>query len=112
MTPISRLGLAVAMALGVAAPAAAHDTNWAEPFVRASIEKLGFKTSDIKIMLSSHVHVDHVGGHAAIQELTGAAVMAPGDDAAALSSGVDSSALGGTAWKKVKVGRVLRERGK
>src|SRR6476620_7025051 len=31
--------------------------------VKGNIEKLGFKLSDIKVMISSHAHIDHVGGH-------------------------------------------------
>ena len=34
------------------------------PLVKANIEALGFKLKDIKIMLSSHAHFDHVAGHA------------------------------------------------
>src|SRR5215469_7841474 len=34
------------------------------PTIRASIEKLGFKISDIKIILGSHAHVDHQEGDA------------------------------------------------
>jgi metallo-beta-lactamase class B len=79
------------------------------PILQANIQRLGFKTSDIKILLSSHAHFDHVGGHAAMQQLTGATVMAVGEDAASLSSGVDTSALGGPGWKPVKVGRVLKD---
>jgi metallo-beta-lactamase class B len=77
--------------------------------VRANVENLGFAVRDIKILLSSHAHFDHVEGHAEMQRLTGATVMAIGEDAAALSSGKDNSALGGPAWKPVKVGRTLRD---
>jgi metallo-beta-lactamase class B len=77
--------------------------------VRANVENLGFSLRDIKIILSSHAHFDHVEGHAEMQRLTGATVMAVGEDAAALSSGKDNSALGASGWKPVKVGRVLRD---
>jgi metallo-beta-lactamase class B len=79
------------------------------PLVRANIEKLGFRIGDVKILLSSHAHFDHVAGHAEMQRLTGATVMAVGEDAAALAAGADNSALGGPGWKPVKVGRVLRD---
>lgn len=79
------------------------------PMIAASIAKLGFKTSDVKVMLSSHAHFDHVGGHADMQRLTGATVMAVGEDAASLSSGRDTSALNSQGWKPVKVGRTLRD---
>jgi metallo-beta-lactamase class B len=81
----------------------------AVPQVRANIEKLGFKISDIKIILASHAHFDHVGGHALMQQLTGATVMAVGEDAKSIGSGVDTSALGASGWKPAKVGRVLKD---
>ena len=62
--------------------------------VKGSIEKLGFKLSDIKIMISSHAHFDHVQGHAAMKKVTGAQVVALGGDAAALEAGQDNSAGG------------------
>jgi metallo-beta-lactamase class B len=61
---------------------------------------------DIKIILSSHAHFDHVEGHAEMQRLTGATVMAIGEDAAALSAGRATRARR-PGWKPVKVGRVL-----
>src|ERR1700689_5557688 len=45
------------------------------PVIRAAVEKLGFKFSDIKILLNSHAHPDHTTGDAMIKELTGATVM-------------------------------------
>ncbi len=75
--------------------------------IRNNVEKLGFKTSDIKIMISSHAHFDHIEGHALMQRLTGAQVMAMKGDAEALESGKDSSALGAVGWEPVKVARVL-----
>jgi metallo-beta-lactamase class B len=76
--------------------------------IKNSVAKLGFKTSDIKIMLSSHAHFDHIEGHAALQKLTGAQVMAMVGDAEALESGKDNSALGAIGWTPVKVDRVLK----
>lgn len=76
--------------------------------IKNSVAKLGFKTSDIKIMLSSHAHFDHIEGHAAMKKLTGAQVMAMVGDAAALESGKDNSALGALGWEPVKVDRVLK----
>jgi metallo-beta-lactamase class B len=76
--------------------------------IKNSVARLGFKTSDIQIMLSSHAHFDHIEGHAAMQRLTGAQVMAMVGDAEALESGKDTSALGAIGWEPVKVDRVLR----
>src|SRR6059058_1328998 len=44
------------------------------PLIRAGVESLGFKMGDIKILLASHAHSDHVAGHALVKELTGAKV--------------------------------------
>jgi metallo-beta-lactamase class B len=76
--------------------------------IKTNVEKLGFKTSDIKIMLSSHAHFDHIEGHALMQRATGAQVMAMAGDAEALESGKDNSALGAIGWEPVKVNRVLK----
>src|SRR6266851_8331082 len=40
------------------------------PLIRASVESLGFKMRDVKILLESHAHSDHVAGHALAQALT------------------------------------------
>src|SRR5207248_7216279 len=50
------------------------------PAIRASVEKLGFKFTDIKIILGSHAHGDHMEGDALMKELTGARVMAMEQD--------------------------------
>src|SRR3989475_208195 len=46
------------------------------PMIRASVEKLGFRFADVKILLGSHAHADHMEGDALIKKLTGARVMA------------------------------------
>ena len=79
------------------------------PVITANVEKLGFKMRDIKIMLSSHAHFDHIGGHAAMKKLTGARVMAIKQDADALGAGKDLSPLGDEGWPAVKVDRVLKD---
>lgn len=57
------------------------------PLIRRSVEQLGFKLTDIRIILSSHAHIDHTGGHALMQRLTGARVYASAGDQAVLESG-------------------------
>lgn len=42
------------------------------PMIRANIERLGFKVSDVKYLLSSHAHYDHAGGLAELKRVTGA----------------------------------------
>ena len=55
------------------------------PQIRASVEKLGFKFTDIKILLGSHAHGDHMDGDARVKELTGAQVMVMEQDVPAIS---------------------------
>jgi metallo-beta-lactamase class B len=54
------------------------------PGVKDSVEKLGFKFSDIKIILGSHAHADHMEGDALVKTMTGAQVMAMAEDVPAL----------------------------
>jgi metallo-beta-lactamase class B len=56
------------------------------PVIRKSIEDLGFKFSDTKILLGSHAHADHQEGDAMVKELTGAKVMAMAEDVPALEA--------------------------
>ena len=84
-------------------------TTQMEKVVRDNIEKLGFTLTDIKIILSSHAHFDHVAGHAAMQKATGARVMAVGEDARALELGQDVSPVETIGWPPVKVERVLAD---
>jgi len=56
------------------------------PVIRAAVEKLGFKFTDIKIVLGSHAHPDHMTGDALVKELTGAKVMAMEEDVPALTN--------------------------
>jgi metallo-beta-lactamase class B len=65
------------------------NTNFEEtvPLLRASVEKLGFTLSDIKIILGSHAHGDHMQADAMVKQLTGGAqVMAMEQDVAALKN--------------------------
>ncbi|MEO7412478.1 MAG: subclass B3 metallo-beta-lactamase, partial [Opitutaceae bacterium] len=57
------------------------------PIIQKGVEQLGFKLTDIKIILSSHAHIDHVAGHAALKKLTGARIYASAEDAKTLESG-------------------------
>jgi metallo-beta-lactamase class B len=45
------------------------------PIIQANVEKLGFKFSDIKILIAGHAHPDHVEGDALVKSLTGAQVV-------------------------------------
>ncbi len=54
------------------------------PLIRANVEKLGFKLTDVKIILGSHAHADHMEGDAMVKKLTGGRVMAMEQDIPAL----------------------------
>jgi metallo-beta-lactamase class B len=56
------------------------------PVIRGSVEKLGFKFTDVKILLGSHAHGDHMEGDALVKEQTGAQVMAMEEDVPALKA--------------------------
>lgn len=79
------------------------------PMVQSSIVELGFRLQDLKILLTSHAHWDHVEGHAAMKRATGAQVMAIAEEAPALSSGKDRSAAGDLGWEPVTIDRVLHD---
>jgi metallo-beta-lactamase class B len=57
------------------------------PIIQASIEKLGFKFNDTKILLISHAHWDHDAGSAKIKERTGASYMVMDADVPVVESG-------------------------
>ena len=88
-----------------------HDTGTVEmhDVIRLNVEALGFKVEDIKFMLHSHAHVDHMQGHAAMKRATGAQIVALGGDAVAIESGEDNSALGDEGWEPVAVDRVVED---
>src|SRR5204863_5113667 len=57
------------------------------PMIEASIRKLGLKPEDIKILLTGHAHIDHVGGHAYLKKLSGARVGMITEEKELLESG-------------------------
>jgi len=57
------------------------------PLIRASIEKLGLRWSDTKILLNSQAHSDHMGGAAEILAQTHAQNMVMEGDADVVESG-------------------------
>lgn len=67
------------------------------PMIKANIETLGFKMSDIKILLTTQAHYDHVGAMAEIKKLTGAQMMVDEADAAVCLDGGTSDYAYGTA---------------
>src|SRR5499427_4744022 len=54
------------------------------PVIQKSVADLGFKFSDVKILLGNHAHGDHQEGDAAVKQLTGAQVVVMAEDVPAL----------------------------
>lgn len=83
------------------------------PLIRASIESLGFKFTDVKILLISHAHYDHNAGSAMIKKLTGAKYMVMDGDVPVVESGGKSDFQYGndpaSLYPPTKVDRVLRD---
>ncbi len=81
--------------------------------IEASIEKLGFKFKDTKILLISHAHWDHDAGSATIKELTGATYMVMDADVPVVESGGKTDFEYGNSptslYRPVKVDRVLHD---
>jgi metallo-beta-lactamase class B len=77
--------------------------------ITGNVERLGYAVTDIRILLASHAHFDHIEGHALMQRRTGAQVMAMTGDAEALESGHDTSALGAIGWEPTPVSRRLND---
>ena len=84
-----------------------------DSMIRRHVEALGFKFSDIKILLATHAHFDHVGAMAAIKKATGARLMIEEKDAPLMADGGNSDFdLGGHGpmFPPVKVDRLLHDK--
>ena len=83
------------------------------PMIRTSVESLGLKFSDIKILLISHAHWDHCAGSAMIKQLTGAKYMVMDADVETVESGGKSDFQYGNdptaLFTATKVDRVLHD---
>lgn len=79
------------------------------PFIRANVERLGLRLSDVRLLLAGHAHYDHIGGQAELKRLTGALTVAMDADLEAIESGVDRSALGSQGWTPIKIDRVVKD---
>jgi metallo-beta-lactamase class B len=78
--------------------------NQSVPLIRDSITKLGFRVADIRMLLSTHAHFDHVAGHALIQQQTGAQIIASRRDAEIIARGGDELWEG---WQGSRVDRIV-----
>ena len=81
-----------------------------EALIKQHIKALGFKFSDIKILLTTQAHFDHVGAMAAIKKQTGATMMVDEKDAPVLADGGSSDYImggKGPIFLPVKADRLL-----
>jgi len=83
------------------------------PLIRASVEKLGFRFTDIRILLISHAHWDHNAASDTIKNLTGAKYMVMDADVSVVESGGKTDFHYGsdstTLYTPTKVDRVLHD---
>ncbi|TXC72272.1 subclass B3 metallo-beta-lactamase [Sphingomonas ginsenosidivorax] len=88
-------------------------TAEAVPPIARNITRLGFRLRDVKLLLSSHEHVDHADGLRGMQRLTGATMVATAAARGVLESGapaVDDPQRGGLPpFAGVRVGRLVRD---
>ncbi|WP_232494025.1 subclass B3 metallo-beta-lactamase [Novosphingobium kaempferiae] len=85
----------------------------AAPLVLANIKRAGFNPKDVRWIVASHEHFDHVGALAALQKATGAKVAALPAQKAALETGKpasdDPQFAGLDPIAPVRVDRVLKD---
>lgn len=80
--------------------------------IRSSVESLGFKMSEVKILTATHGHIDHVAGMAQLKRMTGAKLIMSEPDAVLLEDGGKSDfRFGADAsmhYEPVRVDQVLK----
>ena len=81
------------------------------PLIEASIRKLGFKVEDVKILLTTQAHFDHVGSLAALAKDSGGQVMVMVGDQEIVEQGGKGDYLFGDkpSFPATQVARVLRD---
>jgi metallo-beta-lactamase class B len=79
------------------------------PGLAANVRALGFRFEDVKILLASHAHIDHVQGHALVRRMTGAQVVASGPDAPVIAGGGKGEPVfdGVYSWAPCPVDRIV-----
>lgn len=82
------------------------------PTIEANIRALGFKLSDVDILLNTHAHFDHAAGLARLKKDTGAGLLASAGDKPLLERGVypGSEDVAWLRFPPVKVDHVLKDR--
>lgn len=77
--------------------------------IAANIRRLGFRLSDVDILLVNHAHMDHAGGLARLKQLTGARLLASAGDRPELESGTIAYRDESWPFPAVKVDGTLRD---
>ena len=86
----------------------------AAPLVLANIRRLGFDPRDVRFILMSHEHFDHLGAHAALAEATRAKIVASPRAKTVLESGLAAAddpqaAMDHPPMTPVKVGQIMSD---
>jgi len=81
------------------------------PGLADNVRALGFRFEDVKLLLASHAHIDHVQGHALVRRMTGAQVVASAPDAPVIAGGGKGEPVfeGVYAWTPCPVDRVVAD---
>lgn len=81
------------------------------PRLRENIESLGFRYRDVKLILTSHAHIDHVQAHARVRRETGAEVVVSTGDAAFVENGGKGETVydGVFGWTRCPVDRRVKD---
>jgi len=88
-------------------------TETGADLIARNIRRLGFRVDDVRYLLHSHEHLDHVGGMARLQQITGAQLVASAAAAKVFETGAagpgDPQAGMHPPFRAVPVGRVVRD---
>ena len=81
--------------------------------IARNVRRLGFRLADVKLLLHSHEHLDHVGGMSRLKQLTGARLVASPAAAAVFETGApgrgDPQAGMHPPFPAVRVDRVIQD---
>jgi metallo-beta-lactamase class B len=81
------------------------------PRLRENIQRLGFRYQDIRFILTSHAHIDHVQAHARVRRETGAQVVVSTADAPFVERGGRGETVfdGVFSWEPCPVDRRVND---
>ena len=78
------------------------------PWIRQNVEELGFNMRDVRFLLNSHAHADHIEAHSLMHELTDAQVVMSEADGAVLAEGGGIGPDGRSRYTSVRPDRLIR----